>query len=266
VKIATTLILIGLVTSPAYSQGLHLVQRETRNGQVTTNNILLDRTHMRAESRSGNEQVAFVYDGSAQVARMINLDKKTYFEMTRAQAQQMGQQADSAMAAMQEQLKNMPPEQRQMVEQMMRARGLGAGPTRGGGPPASERIEYRRTGTDKVAQFPCTKYEGYRGQAKVVEVCAAEPRDLGVTAADFEVTRQFAEFIKIMLPQAADQIATYGSVEEQGFAGFPVRRTSFRNGAVESVSELAELRRETIPPATFDVPAGFRQEAMPGAR
>jgi len=100
----------------------------------------------------------------------------------------------------------------------------------------------------------------------VVEVCAAEPRDLGVTAADFEVTRQFAEFIKIMLPQAADQIATYGSVEEQGFAGFPVRRTSFRNGAVESVSELAELRRETIPPATFDVPAGFRQEAMPGAR
>ncbi len=179
VKIATTLILIGLVTSPAYSQGIHLVQRETRNGQVTTNNVLLDRTHMRAESRSANEQVAFVFDGSAQVARMINLDKKTYFEMTRAQAQQMGQQADSAMAAMQEQLKNMPPEQRQMVEQMMRARGLGAGPARGSGPPAAERIEYRRSGTDKVAQFPCTKYEGYRGQAKVVETLrrrAARPR------------------------------------------------------------------------------------------
>jgi len=219
---------------------------------------------MRAESRSGNEQVAFVYDGSAQVARMINLDKKTYFEMTRAQAQQMGQQADSAMAAMQEQLKNMPPEQRQMVEQMMRARGLGAGPTRGGGPPASERIEYRRTGTDKVAQFPCTKYEGYRGQAKVVEVCAAEPRDLGVTAADFEVTRQFAEFIKIMLPQAADQIATYGSVEEQGFAGFPVRRTSFRNGAVEFMTETTEFRRETLPASTFETPAGFTKEAVPG--
>jgi hypothetical protein len=26
------------------------------------------------------------------------------------------------------------------------------------------------------------------------------------------------------------------------------------------------LRRETIPAGTFDVPAGFRQEAMPGAR
>ncbi|MEQ1573195.1 MAG: DUF4412 domain-containing protein [Vicinamibacterales bacterium] len=87
-----------------------------------------------------------------------------------------------------------------------------------------------------------------------------------MTAADFDVTRKLADFLKGLMPQAADQMSVLGTAEEQGFAGFPLKRTSYRNGAVESVSELTELRREAIPSGTFDVPAGFRREAMPGVQ
>src|SRR5262245_40073092 len=97
---------VVLVTSTASAQGITLVQRETRGSQASTTRMQMDRTHARAEARSGTDQVAFVYDGGADVARMMNLDKKTYTEMTRAQAQQMGQQVSGAMAQMQAQLAN----------------------------------------------------------------------------------------------------------------------------------------------------------------
>ncbi len=262
--ILKTLLLVLLVAAPVSAQGITMVQRETRNGRETTNRMQMDRTHVRAETRNGTEQVAVVYDGGGDVARMINIEKKTYMEMTRAEVQQMGQQVSGAMAAMQAQMANLPPEQRAMVEQMMRGRGAGMPGMPGAAAPA--RIEYRRSGADKVGQWACNKYDGYRGQEKVVEVCAADPSSLGLTAADFEVTRKLADFLRGLMPQAADQMSVLGTAEDQGFAGFPIKRTSYRSGMVDSVSELTELRRDAIPSGTFDVPAGFRREAMPGVQ
>jgi hypothetical protein len=63
-------------------------------------------------------------------------------------------------------------------------------------------------------------------------------------------------------PQQMEQIATYGTVDSQGFAGFPVRRVMFRNGKPESTSELAQLSREAIPASTFAIPDGFKREEM----
>ena len=76
----------------------------------------MDKTHMRAESHASGESNAFLFDSTTQVARMINLDKKTYVEINKAQMEQMRGQMNSAMAQMQEQMKNMFAEQRAMVD------------------------------------------------------------------------------------------------------------------------------------------------------
>ena len=83
---------------------------------------------MRAESAGpdGVTQV-FVFDGTAQVMRMINYDKKTYTEMTKADVDRMGAQMAGAMAQMQEQMKNLPPAQRAQMEAMMKGRGMAVG-------------------------------------------------------------------------------------------------------------------------------------------
>ena len=57
----------------------------------------------------------------------------------------------------------------------------------------------------------------------------------------------------------------YGSAE-QGFSGVPVRRTSFANGKADSVSEVKEVRRDAIPSAAWEVPAGFSRQAFGGQR
>lgn len=258
-KIFSTALVLLLAASSADAQGVTMVLRETARGQTTTNQMQMDRTHVRAETRTNNDQMAFIYDGPAKVIRMVNYGQKSYTEMTQDQMAQMGQQINAAMAAMQEQLKNMPPAQRKMMEDMMKGRGGMPGAT-APAPPV-----YKNTGSDKVGQWACTKYEGYRGTEKILEICTVEPTALGLTAADFEAARQLAEVIKGMIPQAGEQLALAGTVEKEGYNGFPVRRTSFRNGQAESTTELTEIRREAIPASAFAAPAGFRRDPMPGA-
>jgi len=252
---------------PAQGQGILFVQKETRGSQTETNQIQMDKDHIRVESRSSGDETAFVFDGPKQTARMINITKKSYTEMTKADLDQMKGQVDGAMAQMQEQLRNLPPEQRAMVEQMMRGRGLpnaaGAGTNAAS---AAPKEQFRQTGSDKVGNWACNKYEGSLNGQKTTEVCTVDPKEFGLTPADFEIARQLSEFIKSMLPQMGDSAFVNGTTQGEGFSGVPVRRTSFRNGTVDTVTEVTEARRQAFPAATFEVPAGFRKESMPGAR
>jgi len=249
----------------AQAQGVVFVQKETVKGQPSTNQIQLDKNHIRAESHDNGTTQVFLFDATKQTALIIDMNKKSYTEITKADAERLRQQMDSAMGQMQAQLANLPPEQRQIVEQMMRARGGLPGANAQQAP----KIQYRAAGSDKVGQWTCTKYEGFVGQQKTAEVCTVDPKEFGLTATDLDVARQLADFLKAMAPGASDRMFLNGTVQDQGFAGIPIRHTSYSNGAVESVSELVEFRKEAIPASTFDAPAGFRKEALPtgpGAR
>jgi hypothetical protein len=248
------MMLILLAVSPLYAQqGVVIVMNETSGGQTTQSRMQLDRTHVRAEVRDQGQQMAVIYDSGAQVMRLLDLRNRTYKEMTQKDMQQIG----GALAQVQEQLKNLPPEQRKMMEEMMKGRG--GMPGMPGAAPA--RITYKRTGSSKVGQWACTTYDGFRGSEKVAEICAAES-GFDLTPADFQVVQQLAQFMTSIAPQQMEQIATYGTVDSQGFAGFPVRRVMFRNGKPESTSELAQLSREAIPASTFAIPDGFKREEM----
>jgi hypothetical protein len=240
----------AVVSLSAQSQGITLVLSETRDGKATTTLTQMDKSHIRTETGSG----VFIFDGDAQVMRIVNMERKSYTEMTKADMQKMSQQMSAAM----EKLKDMPPAQRAMMEKMMAGRGMpGAGP-------AAAPITYRATGSDKAGQWACAKYDGMRAAEKVVELCAVEPKALGLTPADFEVAKELAEFMKSIVPQMADQIALNGTPAEQGFSGYPIRRSHFSGGKVTSVSELKEIKRELIPASAWQAPAGFKRESFGG--
>jgi hypothetical protein len=250
-----TLAALSLTALPLQAQGVVFVQKETRGSQSTTSRVQMDKDHIRTESRSNGDESAFVFDGPKQTARMINISKKTYMEMTKADMEKIKQQMDAAMA----QMANLPAAQRAMMEQMMQGRGMP------GMPAAAPKVDYKQTGTDKVGQWTCTKYEGSAGGQKTTEVCTVDPKEFGLAPADFAVAQQLADFMKSMMPEVADRMFVNGTVQSQGFAGVPVRRTTFRNGSVESTTETTEFRREAIAASTFDTPAGFKKESMPGA-
>jgi hypothetical protein len=195
-----------------------------------------------------------VFDANAQLIRIIDPEGKTYREMTKADIERFGTQMAAARAQMQEQMKNMPPEQRQRMEEMMRGRGIGAG--------TLAKIEYRKTGTDKVGKWACDKYEGYRNTEKVMELCTVAPATLGVTMADFDVARQAANFFQQLAPQSADQMFAVGGTE-QGYSGIPVR-SIISIGRETVTTEVLDVTRKTFSDDSYGVPAGFRKQEFPG--
>jgi len=226
-------LLLATVALSAQSPGIVIVQQETRDGKVTTTQVQIDKTHMRTEAGG----TVMVFDGGAQVARIINMDRKTYTELTKAMMDDVSKQ----MGQMMEQLKNMPPEQRAMMEKMMARGGRGMP-----GMAAPAPITYRASGSDKVSRWTCAKYDGTRAQQKVVELCTVEPDALGLSVADFEVTKQLAEFLKGLMPQMADQMAVIGTMAAQGYSGYPIRHTSFSNGqaTIANGQKIGLLRSE----------------------
>lgn len=258
-RAAAALAVAGFCASPLHAaEGVLIVERTVAGDTTRTSQMQIERERMRAEmtAPSGGTQIV-IFDGPQQVMRMISVDRKTYTEMTKADADRMGAQVGAAMAGMKEKLASLPPEQRAKMEAMM-ARVGGAGAMMGG----AAKPEYRRAGTDKAGKWTCDKYEGFRNGEKISEVCTVDPKALGLTMADFEISKQVAAFFEKMLPQAADQIFAMGTPEAQGFSGVPVRRINYSGGKVQSTSELTDVRRQTFPDSSYDVPAGFQKQTM----
>jgi hypothetical protein len=247
------------------ADGLLIVPKTTSGGAPQTNQIQIENKRMRAESSSSTGgKTVVMFDAAKEVLTMVDMDKKTYSELTKADVEAIGaQMAQLApmMAQMQEQLKNMPPEQRAQFEAMMKGRMGGAGMPGAAAP----KTQYRKAGTATVGKWTCDKYEGFEGEQKTSEVCTVDPKALGFAATDFEVTKQLMAFMKKMMPQMASQMFSIGTQEEQGFSGVPVRQT-ITVGGRQVTSEISEVSRQSFPDSVFQIPAGFQKTDPMGGR
>jgi hypothetical protein len=248
-----------LTATAAAADGILLVTKTTAGGGApATSQVQIDGRRMRAEAigERGEKQIV-VFDGTKKVMMLIDDSKKSYTEMSEADIEALGSQMSGMMAQIEQQMKNMPPEQRAQVEAMMRGRG-GAMPGATG-----PKIAYTKVGTDTVGKWTCDKYEGSSGGQKVSEVCTVDPKVLGFTAADFAVSRELAAFFRKIMPSA--QMFSIGTPEDQGFAGVPVRTISFGGGR-QITSEITEVTRQTFPDSVFQAPAGYQKTSMMGGR
>ena len=234
------------------ADGILIVQKTTSPTGTETHNVEIEANRVRAQA--GATQTV-IFDGTKQTLLIVDDGRKTYTEMTKTDVDRIGGQMSTAMSAMQEQMKNLPPEQRAQVEAMMRGRGMPGGPAS-----AAPKTTYKKVGTDTVGKWSCDKYEGYQDEKKVSEICTVDPKSLGFTAADFQVTQQLSQFFGRLMPQRADRLFAIGTPEQQGYSGVPVRTITF-SGDQRTTSELVDAKRQAFPDSTFEAPAGYTKEA-----
>ena len=249
---------LSMTAAPLFAaDGILIVQQRTSGGATQTSQIQIEKTRMRAEvpGPAGISQIV-IFDNTAQVMRMIDAPNKSYTELTKSEVDRAAEQMSGAMATMQERMKSMPPEQRAQLEAVMRGRGAA-------GAAAAPKTAYRKGGTDRVGKWTCQKYDGYEGEKKVSEICTVEPGVLGVTPADFEITKQLASFFQRLSPAASSQVLTIGS-PELGFSGIPVR-SHLSIGARETTIEITEVTRKAFADDSYAVPAGFQKRPSPFA-
>jgi hypothetical protein len=252
--VSRTLIGLGALALLAWPfeapAGVLITEKRTTStdGPAQTHQVQIDRDWMRIEYQMGVDKQAIIFDASKSVAWTVNYDKRTYTEITKADLERMNAQSAEAMVKAQEAMKTMSPQQRAMMEAMLKAQQG-----------STQRPVYRKVGTDQVGRWTCDKYEGYLNDQKTSEVCTVAPTAVGLAEADFEVTRKVGEFVKRLVPRSGDSLMSFGKTEEQGFSGVPVRRV-VSLGRRQLTTEVTDISRQTFPPSTWEIPAGFTKQ------
>jgi hypothetical protein len=238
------------------ADGVVITQRMTTGGVTDTNTVQIIKDKMRVDvSSAGQSKQVIVFDATRGAISIISPERRTYMELTKEQIDQMAGMMRGMMAQAEAAMANMTPAQRAQMQGMMGGRGAAAGP----------KVEFRKTGTDRVGQWTCDKYEGTRNGQKVVEHCTVAPSALGLTAADTAVMQQLADMAKSMTSMVSEAtgLLDIGRMDEQGFAGLPVKTVTTEGGR-EVISELASVARQSIADSLFDVPAGFQKQDIMG--
>ena len=224
------------------------------NGKVETQEMLLDKDRLRANS--GNTSMIFrTVNGSSEML-ILSKDRNEYRVIDEKMVAQISEQLKGAMAQMEAAMKNLPPQQRAMMEKMMKGKmppGMASAP---------EPTVYTAKGSGTVNGYSCTNYEGVEGGQTVEEVCAASASTLDLSASDFQVfedMRKFAEGLVGALGSSPYMVGIKGFAAA-GYQGFPVLRRSFDGGKAADESTLKSITDASFTDADFSTGNAKRVE------
>jgi hypothetical protein len=250
---------LALVVAAAPASAGVLI-RGTYTGTKTPKGRTVEFRIQDGRGRISSEPGQFIYyDHAKRTAYIVDTQKGTSFEMNEARAKQMAVQLADAQRMMEAKLKELPPDQRAMVEKMMKEQGGGLPPPGGRTP-----LKFAKAGSAKVGAWPCDTYTA-SGDGRTVEVCTAEAPALGISAADVAVFEGFLDLSEKMAGEAAAAGGT-GSGPDRGFSGLPLERTESREGKVTDRFTIETIKQETMTAADLQVPPGLKAVTPPGPR
>lgn len=227
------------------------------NGKETVTVLRVQDGKLRVENNDPQNQSVMIFKDDAMHA--VDIRDKSYTVIDRAAVKQIADQINPALKQMEEQLKNMPPEQRAMVEKMM---GKNMPNTQQGAP--AEIVKTGKKGN--FAGQACTYVEIKRAGALEQELCLAPPASLTGGQEMFAVAKRMSELMQEMLSSINapwlrqtinNQMESYSKLD-----GYPVFGRYYVNGKPAIETTLKSMRAENVPAAQFEVPAGFKRRDM----
>lgn len=207
-----------------------------------------------------------IFRGSKGEMLMIDHSEKSYVVIDNAMMDSLGNQMSAIEAQMQEALKDVPAEQRAMMEQMMKQHMPKAATE-----PQKPMVELKKTGERAEKNgYDTEKYVMFVAGTKTQEMWIADWDDVeggDEAAVAFKEMAAFFSGLRDALPSFAQS-----GVDESVFEylneldGFPVVTVSYgSNGAKSNESVLRSSKSVSIASSEFDAPAGYARQRMPGS-
>lgn len=196
----------------------------------------------------GDADTNIIYPGSGTSLTVVEHSKQRYMIIDEEFADSVSSQVDAAMAQMQAQLAQLPPEQRAMMEQMMKDRM----PAMQGEKSVQE---FRRTGRSiEIAGFECDEGELLKNGKREFTMCISSPKEIGMPAADY---RALGAAFKAM----ADLVGKFSPGTSEMFnleliGGVPIMSDD-QDGDNDSKLESASFA--SIDEERLKVPENYRQ-------
>jgi hypothetical protein len=250
---------IFLITSFSLQAGVVVtMSQEVRGMNVQSEQkIFIDSDKLRMEMSGEEENQIIIFRGDKNVFWVIDRDKKSYFEMTQDDIVNLKSQMDKMQQMMKEQMKNMPAEQRKMMEDMM--------PSTVPGKKKEQATYTKKAGGVKVGKWTTTQYEGTIKGKKTDELWTVDWSQVGFNRNKFAVMTKMADFFSA-LSQDATEFMKVGSEEwekEMGITGMPVRWVHFMDDGSSDEGSVKDISEKDLGAALFEVPTGFNKDKSP---
>ncbi len=237
---------------------MEMVTRDMAGEETDRSKFYAQSKRVRMDQRAdgaGDNSMIFLGDKFV----YLNHKDRSYIVMDEAMLEQVSTQIDDAMKEMEAQLAGMPPEQRAMVEQMMKGRMQGMM-----GQQADKAREPRieSMGSSKWQSYKCKHYAVFEGAEKTQEVCAAKLDDVDGADEVMEAFVGMAAYVKKMtesLPMMKNDSLNPGELMKQ-IDGFPVHTVDYVNGRAEREMSLDSVVEQELDPSLFAVPKDYRRE------
>lgn len=244
--LATAGVVMDLVTTSPSGQ-------ETERSQVFAQSGKLRMEHL----EGGKSIASMIFLGD----KFLYVDhrEKSYIVMDEAALEQVSAKVNEAMAQMEAELAKLPPEQRAMVEQMMKGQmpGMGAEPAE---PPPAPSV--KAMGGGEWGSYDCQQYAVFESGEKTQEICAAGLDDVDGADDLIESFRNMSAYMTKMsesLPMRSSETSDPGALMEL-IDGFPVHTIDFANGVVVSETSLESVVEKKIDEGTFGPPENYRRQ------
>jgi len=216
-------------------------------------------------SKGKGAQGEMIYRGDRREMVIVDHENRSYVVLDQAAINAIGKQLNQFSRQMEEALKNVPADQRAMIEKMMKQKMPDAAPQR----PQSE---FRNTNEEAEHNgYPCVKYEVWRDGRKIRDVWVTDWDNVEGGSEVVNAFEDMADFFGDLMDAIPDMGGrsnyddhVFAQLKELG--GFPVVTRDFDDdGSLEDESALRSSKRVTLDPDAFEPPSGYkRQEMFPG--
>jgi Domain of unknown function (DUF4412) len=253
--LAVVVLAAGMLASSVEAGLLMAYRQEVPGRPAKATTVYVERDRMRTETRGERLDQVIIFRGDRKLYWVIDNREGTYTEITREDLKKLQGRMDEAKKTYEEQMKKMTPEQRKMVEAMMKDRM----------PVQPPRTVYRKTASGvKVNRWVCDRYDGVQEGEKKEEVWTADPKQLEVRPEEFRVFDDIRDFSEEFSKQGLRfyRMETAGGKKESGYAGVPVRIIRYSRGKPLERMELTEVRRKDAAPSLFELPGGLKKKEL----
>jgi hypothetical protein len=219
--------------------------------------MYIEKDRLRMDQSGEGQNHVIIFRGDKNVFWTIDHDKKSYFEMTQDDVRKMKAKMDDMQKMMMEQMKNMPAEQRKMMEQMMPS-----------SVPTKEKVKtkYQKKASGvKIGKWNCTHYLGYKEDEISEEIWVADWKQIGVDKSELKVLNNMGKFFEALSQEAADffEVGSEEWEKELGMSGAPVRSIHYMDGKPAGQSDIKEVTRRDLKSSLFELPAGYSKGENP---
>lgn len=233
-----------LAASVASAEDLTIVSSVTRNGEPAgAQTSYLSEGRIRMAQPEGE----FLLDNKTGNMTTIDNKKKEYSVVTPEDLKAIMAKMQVQAQKMEEQMKNMPPQAKALMEKM----GGGGGT-----------VNVSKTGPSrKIAGYSCETWTIGIGEIAKTEQCVTT--ELALPTQAWSRYKEFAEQMQGMLRAMPGRGPGGQGIAEKMSAiqGYPlsvVTSAKFMGKSSTTTSEVTEVRKGAIPDSAFEVPAGYK--------